>query len=189
MPFKPQIFLAQVSPFVDGSVKEQFNQACRQYATLTNQKYKAECIHGMMELLEMNVEAEERFRIMEGCGRVCIGASRIAKAVKLQRETNNLDDVLSGLNAAHMVGGHLVREGAVIWASYDRCYCGSVSKTQKPFSETYCHCSCGWYQQLFETLFHQPVKVDLLDSIIQGGDSCQFQIHIPELAITEKPTW
>lgn len=179
MPFKPEIFLRQVSPFVDGATKDLFSQACERYVSLTNPRQKAACIYGMMKLLEASVEGEARFMVMEGCGRACIGASTMTKAVKLQRESDNLDDLLFRLNAAHIGGGHLVREDGVIWATYDRCYCGAVSKSQEPFSETYCHCSCGWFQKLFETLFNQVVKVELMDAILQGGERCRFRIHIP----------
>jgi predicted hydrocarbon binding protein len=55
-----------------------------------------------------------------------------------------------------------------------------VSKTGEPFSATYCHCSCGWYRQLFETLLNGPVEVELLGSIAQGDEHCRFLIHIRE---------
>jgi hypothetical protein len=72
----------------------------------------------------------------------------------------------------------LHRDGEVIYAAYDRCYCGSVNKTRELFLATYCHCSCGWYQQLFETLLDRPVEVELLGSILQGDERCRFLIRI-----------
>jgi predicted hydrocarbon binding protein len=52
-----------------------------------------------------------------------------------------------------------------------------VSQAQEPFSPTYCQCSCGWYRQLFETLQGKAVEVDLLGSIRQGDERCQFLIR------------
>ena len=69
------------------------------------------------------------------------------------------------------------RTDAGIEAAYDRCYCGSVSKTREPISATYCACSCGWYRQLFETLLGTAVEVELLESIIQGSERCRFLIR------------
>jgi predicted hydrocarbon binding protein len=134
-----------------------------------------------MDTLEREVDAPTGRAIMDRCA--CIGAGVIAKAQALQREAQDLDDLLARMNAAHLGGGHLRREstpeGDVIHASYDRCYCGSVSKSREPVSATYCACSCGWYRRLFEALLDRPVEVALLSSILQGDDQCRFLIRAP----------
>jgi predicted hydrocarbon binding protein len=123
------------------------------------------------------LEEEVRRRVMEECGRQCIGRSTLARARKLAAEASDLDDLLARFNQAHL-GGDLRREGDIIRGSYTRCYCGSVSKTKEPISPTYCHCSCGWYKQLFETTPERPVEVELVDSIAQGADACRFVIRL-----------
>jgi len=35
----------------------------------------------------------------------------------------------------------------------------------------------GWYKSVFEAAFGRPVKVKLKNSIIQGADSCEFEIE------------
>jgi hypothetical protein len=72
--------------------------------------------------------AEIRYTVMEEPGRRCIGANALEKARRLQKDATDLDNLLSRLSQAHIGGGHLQRDGEVIHASYDRCYCGSVSK-------------------------------------------------------------
>jgi len=133
-----------------------------------------------MDVLDREVDRETRKTIMEACGRRCISVTTIKKARSLLQEARDLDDLLGRLKQVHIGGGYLQREGDVIRAAYDRCYCGSVSRTREPFSATYCHCSCGWYRQLFETLLCRPVAVELLGSIIQGDERCQFLIHIQD---------
>ncbi len=44
----------------------------------------------------------------------------------------------------------------------------------------YCLCSAGWFRRQWEGALAQPVKVDVLKSVLQGDDVCQFVIHIPE---------
>jgi hypothetical protein len=104
----------------------------------------------------------------------------LAKARRLAQEAHDLDDLLSRLNTAHIGGGHLRRMGAVIYAAYDRCYCGSGSKTRDRFSATYCYCSCGWYRELFEALLERPVSVELQSSIIKGDERCAFLIRVDD---------
>ena len=127
--------------------------------------------------------AEIRYTVMEEPGRRCIGANALEKARRLQKDATDLDNLMSRLNQAHIGGGHLQRDGEVIHASYDRCYCGSASKFRELLSPTYCHCSCGWYRQLFESLLNRPVEVELSASILQGNECCQFLSRIQE------PNW
>jgi predicted hydrocarbon binding protein len=182
MPFKAQVFLDNVESWVKGAARDELAQDCEAYAALTTPLQKARCIRGMMDVLDREVDEETRRAIMEACGRRCIGAGTLDKARRLQPGAQDLDDLLSRLNESHIGGGHLQRAGEVIHAAYDRCYCGSVSRTKEPLSATYCHCSCGWYRQLFETLLGRPVEVELLGSIVRGDERCQFLIHMQEPA-------
>lgn len=178
MPFRLQTFQGNVETCVEGVAKDKLSRACKAYATMTTPRQRTRCIGEMMGVLDREVDEETRRVIMEACGRRCIGASTLEKACRLQQEAHDLDDLLIRLNGTHIGGGHLQREGDVIHAAYDRCYCGAVSKVREPFSATYCHCSCGWYRQLFETLLHRPVEVELLGSIIQGDERCRFLIRV-----------
>ncbi|MBN2460978.1 MAG: hypothetical protein JXB60_05170 [Candidatus Cloacimonetes bacterium] len=137
-------------------------------------------------MLDREVDVNTRQLIMEACGHSCIGNSVIEKARRLLVDAQNLDDFLYRLNQAHIGGSHLQRRGETVHAVYYRCCCGSVSKTREPFSATYCHCSCGWYQRLFEALLNKPVEVELLGSIIQGNESCQFLIHIRDYLVQRR---
>ena len=180
MPFKEKIFQRNVEQKLTGAARSELAQACEVYANLTTPLQKARGIDGMMDVLDREVDEKTRWAIMEACGRQCIGASTLEKARRLKQETQDLDDLLIRLNAAHIGGGHLEQAEDGIHAAYDRCYCGSVSKANEPFSATYCHCSCGWFRQLFETLLEGPVDVELISSIIQGDERCRFLIHLPE---------
>jgi predicted hydrocarbon binding protein len=180
MPFKVQVFQENVERRLEGAVREELVRACEAYASLTTPQEKARCICGMMDALDRGSERETRRAIMLACGRRCIGASTLMRARRLQQEASDLDDLLARLNEAH-IGSHLRREGDVIHSGYDRCYCGSVNKAREPLSPTYCNCACGWLEQLFETVLDRPVEVDLVASIAQGHERCEFEIRIGEV--------
>ncbi len=179
MPFLIQRFRNSLgaSP-VNEETKADLLQSCDAYEALATTGQKAQWIKDMMLRLDEQVGEAVARRIMQDCGRHCIDQSVLEKARRLQRKSMNLDDLLDRLNQAHIGGGKLQRTGNVIHAAYDRCYCGSVSKSPQQIPLIYCHCSCGWYQQLFETLLEKPVQVQLLDSIAHGALICQFAIHI-----------
>jgi hypothetical protein len=178
MPFKADRFLESVEDTVGKDFPVGLRQACDAYKSLTTAKQKAQSIRGTMVILDQTLDETTRYQIMEACGRQCIGASILEHAHRLQKESHDLDDLLVRLNNAHIGGGHLRRDGNTIHAEYNRCYCGSVSQSREVFSDTYCHCSCGWYRQLFESLLGKPVEVELLGSILQGADCCEFRIHL-----------
>lgn len=178
MPFRIERFVENVKRFTKGSAKKKLLQAGEAYRGLTSRGQKTIAIHDMMELLDRDVPKETRQELMESCGRKCISDGTLKKALRLQNQADDFDGLLALLNKANIGGGLLSRQGDVIHAEYRRCYCGAVNKTKTRFSPTYCHCSCGWYRQLFESLLNRPVRVELLGSIIQGNDSCRFKIHI-----------
>jgi predicted hydrocarbon binding protein len=178
MPFKVQRFEDSLEAHVDSAVKAKLMEGCEAYDTLKTSVQTAHWIKNLMDRLNEAVGEDVAAKVMETCGRQCIGRSVLEKARKCKKEASDLDDLLDRLNQAHIGGGRLRREGDVIHASYTRCYCGSVSKTRKPISSTYCYCSCGWYKTLFETVLAHPVEVELLSSIAQGADVCRFAIRI-----------
>lgn len=72
--------------------------------------------------------------------------------------------------------GKLNFEGSPIKATYNRCYCGSVSRTKEKIPLTYCYCGADWYKRLFEEVLGRPLRVDVLKSIANGADECVLKI-------------
>lgn len=62
------------------------------------------------------------------------------------------------------------------------CHCPVIreaieSKTK--ISPTYCYCGAGFYKGIWEYIIQQPVKVEVLESVLQGGDVCRIAIRLP----------
>jgi predicted ArsR family transcriptional regulator len=178
MPFKVHRFESSLATHVDSAVKDRLMAGCEGYDTLKSPAEKARWIGGLMDRLEDEVGERVAKEIMVDCGRQCIARSALKRAHGLWQEAEDVDDFLDKLNQAHIGGGNLRREGDVIYGSYGRCYCGSVSQAKERLSSVYCSCSCGWYKELFETALERPVEVELLDSIVQGAEACRFTIRI-----------
>ncbi len=151
-----------------------------QYVSTSSYTEKAAWMRVAIERLERLIGREASRRIMESCGRKCCGPTSRKIAKKLMRETDSIADFVRKLNDARLGGGRLqLVDKHTITGGYDRCYCGLVKKTDQPFSSTtYCHCSVGWYKQLFESALGRPVDVEIKRSIISGANRCDFIIHI-----------
>jgi hypothetical protein len=152
----------------------------QQFETTSNYPKKAGWIRETIGRLDELVGETTAREIMQECGRACFGSNNSTTVRKLMEKSSSLEDFIAQLNARHLGGGRLiVRDQNTICGGYDRCYCGQVKQTKQPFPNlTYCHCSTGWYRQLFESALEKPVRVEILQSIISGSNSCEFIIHL-----------
>ena len=71
-----------------------------------------------------------------------------------------------------------------IMKRYHYCHCMWVKEAIKnpkiEISPTFCYCSAGFHQQFWEAAFNQPVKIDVVETVLNGDFVCKFVIQIPE---------
>lgn len=48
-----------------------------------------------------------------------------------------------------------------------------------PVPDTWCYCTGGFTKLIFDVLYEQETQVELLESVLSGGDCCKFAITIP----------
>ena len=67
---------------------------------------------------------------------------------------------------------------------YHYCHCPwareSILKRTFTVSATFCQCSAGFHKKRYEVIFDQPIRAEVLQSVLQGDQVCQFAIHLPE---------
>jgi hypothetical protein len=68
---------------------------------------------------------------------------------------------------------------------YFYCHCPWVresllNENQNPIDSVFCNCSSGYYKNFWEAVLDQPVKVELLQSILKGDSVCKFALHLPQ---------
>jgi hypothetical protein len=65
---------------------------------------------------------------------------------------------------------------------YRFCHCQGVREVIRRgdiFPKIYCYCGAGFYRGIWEHILQRPVKVEVLDSVLCGGDFCRIAIHLP----------
>lgn len=146
----------------------------------SNYAQKAEWIRNAVQRLEKEAGKATARKVMEACGMKCCGPTSRKRAKQFMEESKSVKELLARLNEVGIGGGRLkLKDKNTIVGGYDWCYCGRVKHTKEPFpSDTWCHCSAGWYKSLFKAAFNKAVKVKLKQSIIQGADSCEFEIKL-----------
>ncbi|MHA2095390.1 MAG: hypothetical protein ACW98F_12245 [Candidatus Hodarchaeales archaeon] len=57
----------------------------------------------------------------------------------------------------------------------------ALLEEDQPIHPIFCNCSGGYYKNYWEAVLNtQPVKVELLESVIKGDKVCRFALHLPQ---------
>jgi hypothetical protein len=66
---------------------------------------------------------------------------------------------------------------------YYACHCAWVReaiKSDLKISPNFCYCSAGFEKRLWDVVFGQNVKADVLQTVLEGDPICKFAIHVPK---------
>ena len=72
---------------------------------------------------------------------------------------------------------------------YYACHCAWVREAIKSglaISPNFCYCSAGYHKRPWDIIFDQPVKADVIESVLKGDPVCRFAIHIPKQFLKSK---
>ena len=61
------------------------------------------------------------------------------------------------------------------------CHCPRVRDAipqSKSIARTYCYCGAGFYKGIWEEILQEPVEVEVLESILDGGQVCTIAVHL-----------
>jgi len=131
--------------------------------------------NNLINSLEKELDKEVSEKIIENCGRICAnecGATKeVEELIKSIGNTASIDSIIEKMNEVGIGGGMLKREGNVIIAVYEQCYCPSRKHIE---SGLYCRCTQGWAKEVFEKVLGKNVDVVLEKAIGWGDEICKF---------------
>jgi predicted hydrocarbon binding protein len=178
MPFKADRFTSSYKRVTQEEVPVNIRKSLEALEHTGSPEKKASAILDVMKQLGKTNGSRTASRIMMDCGTRCIGDSIIRKAKTIYAGSKSMEDFIAGLNAHRIGGGRLVYENGTVTGGYDKCYCGSVSKSRGAIPLEYCSCSAGWYKRLFEEILKKEIQVEVKKSIISGAKTCEFVITV-----------
>jgi predicted hydrocarbon binding protein len=127
----------------------------------------------LLDALDLEVDEQTRVKVLESCGRKCIGEGFLKKAEAIAKKSKSTEEFLDGLSK---VWKHLHVSDDGVFVVYDECYCPLVKGYEGKVSPSFCNCSVGWIRELFETALKKPVKVEKIGTIKQGNKQCKFEV-------------
>jgi predicted hydrocarbon binding protein len=129
--------------------------------------------------LDAEVDEEARARVLTHCGRGCAlyhGSLERAKAI--QQGTQDVDELLDELNQQEGLWcGRWIRDDDIITSICEACGCPLVGAGLVKPSPTFCNCSRGWVEAVFEIVLGKPVTVELKQAIGRGDPVCEFIVR------------
>lgn len=144
----------------------------KEIQNMSRKEFVQRWIKNLVETMDVYLDEDTKVAIMESCGRACARE----RAIHAAQECNgNLDKFLATIKK--WIGRNNVsKDGNVIQLVYNKCFCPLVSEGYLRLPDTYCYCSRGWLQEMFEEVVGSPVAVTLTESIKRGSQKCRFTI-------------
>jgi effector-binding domain-containing protein len=138
----------------------------------------------------------ERFDILSGCAHI-FSPKRIERVRGVYERNLDVDEVLKAMAEDPEWYEKPSRDGDTIYVTkvprnrngYEEatneaerklhyCHCALVRRDPSDVHPDFCYCGSGWYRQIWEGILRKPVQVEILKSLTNGDDVCQFAIHL-----------
>jgi len=149
-------------------------------------KQGQEVLKRIIAQLDQKLDKTTREAIMESCGRLCHdGANPNTKKPTPEEASRFLEGMR---NYVGKEGVQQSGDETIIYFKYTRnprglkvsdgyCLCPILEDAPKGISSSYCHCSVGYVKAIFEQGLGKPANVELTNSILRGGKSCDFTVR------------
>lgn len=138
------------------------------------EKYEWAC--NMCNKLNKNFSKETVTQIRKGCK-----CGPVDEAIQLMKSLWDKSDSVEDFTrrSRENPNAHsLVVDGDTLIMTYPHCYCDFVSHTEKLVPSTWCDCTLGYAEKMFDEVTGHSTKAELLESVITGGKMCRIRIHI-----------
>lgn len=144
-------------------------------------------IKRFMDVIDTSLDEETRKKIMMTNGKLCYQDWIKSQGRKI--EPADFDTWAAEITRRTQDGSIRI-EGNVVYFQYlgsaetgkpspeSVCLCPMVESKPSGLSSTYCSCSLGYVKEMFELKFDRPVDIELLDSVLLGGQRCRFKITV-----------
>lgn len=100
----------------------------------------------------------------------------------------SLDEFLAAEEKKPGKTSRIEQKGSIVYhyftpSSYGqevRCFCGLLKglPDDQTVSRTYCQCSKGFVEEIWEAYFGKKPKVEIVGTAVSGAKECKFAVHL-----------
>lgn len=129
----------------------------------------------MVEVLDRDLDASTRDKILESVGRECAKQFRDSTYGKFQGDLDGFLKLVQGPNGWVTKAEYDEAAGTLrIVDKSSRCTCPLVKAEVTPPSQ--CNCTLGWQKEAYSYILGHPVEASVEESVLRGGKKCVFRI-------------
>ena len=126
--------------------------------------------------LEEHLEEQEIIKVRKEC-RCNDGKSIAKKLLKYLNKAESIEDFVREFNQNETFAAlEYISENKLLFC-YPECYCACVKRMPENVSRTWCYCTLGNAEGIFQEVFQKDVKVTLKDSIKTGAKQCAIEVE------------
>jgi len=134
-------------------------------------------VNDLMDTMDKVLDENTFIKLIEGCGRGCYNRHQFKKDISIAGQ-GNLDNLLT----AYKKNFEVWKEGDTVHIRYGEkspgCYCPVLKNHAYHSKGLHCNCTKATHQAIFENALGRPFKVDILESVRRGGQTCHFLVHV-----------
>ena len=191
-------FSSKLETVLGSEIREEVLEPMKNLNIDTPTKDRQEALRKSLSILERKTDAEQQYEILSHCAHV-FPVELIPPMRDLFKSTGSVDAVIDEMVSRGGYYPKLMRhEGSIVYsekgpanpkaykeATTDAerrrayCFCPLIRDSLDEAPEIFCNCSAGWPKQLWEGILERPLKVDIVQSLTKGDDTCEFAIHLP----------
>lgn len=154
-------------------------------------EFAEQWVKRFMDVLDDNLDEKTKRKLMMANGKVCHREYLKSIGRKIQPIPF---EKWAAIVKERGTDGSIRVEGRTIYFQYlssaetglpsaeGKCLCCLVETKPAGLSDTYCLCSLGYVQDIFEQTLGTKVEIELVDSVLRGGKRCQFKMTLPKEA-------
>jgi len=164
------------------------------FEDLDENKKSALLEEAMRRLDKENIEPDKLAGILAECSCGCY-EEHLIELKRVYRESRDIDRLIDAMHGRVFLN-RPERQGNVVYITksprfsekhaaaetaqekrYCFCHCDNA-RAAKNMPLTYCLCGAGWCKNIWEKVLERPVRVEITDSVLQGGATCRFAVYL-----------
>lgn len=137
---------------------------------------KYEWAKNVCDYLEQHYDNEIIMALRKEC-RCNDGKSIANKILKYLNHTDSIEQFVRTFNQNETFASlEYITDNRILFC-YPECYCACLKRVAGEVSRTWCYCTLGNAEAIFQEVFQKEVKVALLESIKTGGNRCVIEVE------------
>lgn len=125
--------------------------------------------------IETELSPADQLKLMQACGRGCYRRHQFKQDLAAAGQ-GDADQLIE----AYKKNFGVVRDGDLVHIRYaDHCFCPAARN--RPSSgphDLHCECTRFTHETIFSTALGRPIRVELVESVRRGGQTCHLIAHL-----------